>query len=132
VGRTQGKQLPISGRKEVTMRTTQTTAMRGVNSLYTGDEGAADRAEPPKGHRCLLADLMKIRQGISLRFELDTVGCGVGKRWAMLHVPAGTAYAVWMGLALTGGTSRARIRSAARRSASSRARRAPITQLSQG
>lgn len=48
---------------------------------YTADEGAADRAIPPKDHRCFLADLKKIRQGRSLRFDLETVGCSGGKRY---------------------------------------------------
>jgi hypothetical protein len=48
---------------------------------YTDSEGAADGVKPPKGHRCFLADLEKIRQGKSLRFELATVGCNGGKRY---------------------------------------------------
>ena len=48
---------------------------------YTDDEGAAERAEPPKGHRCFLADLKRVREGTSLRFDVETVGCGGGKRY---------------------------------------------------
>jgi hypothetical protein len=48
---------------------------------YTDDEGAADRAEPAKGHRCFLADLARIRKGASLRFDVDTIGCSGGKRY---------------------------------------------------
>jgi len=52
-----------------------------ITCWYTDDEGTADRAEPPKGHRCFLADLKKIREGMSLRFDLATVGCSGGKRY---------------------------------------------------
>ncbi len=48
---------------------------------YSSDEGAAEGVGPPKGHRCFLADLAKIRQGKSLRFDLTTVGCYGGKRY---------------------------------------------------
>lgn len=52
-----------------------------VTFWYTDDEGVADGAGPPKDHRCFLADLTKIRQGKSLRFDLATVGCSGGKRY---------------------------------------------------
>ncbi len=48
---------------------------------YTDDEGGVERPEPPGGHRCFLADLNKVRQGTSLRFDLETVGCAGGKRY---------------------------------------------------
>ena len=48
---------------------------------YTDDEGAADRAKPTEGHRCFIADLAKIRNGESLRFDVATIGCGGGKRY---------------------------------------------------
>lgn len=52
-----------------------------ITFWYTDDEGVADRAEPPEDHRCFIADLTKIRQGKSLRFDLATVGCSGGKRY---------------------------------------------------
>jgi len=52
-----------------------------ITCWYTDSEAAADGVEPPKGHRCFLADLAKVRQGKSLRFELATVGCFGGKRY---------------------------------------------------
>ena len=48
---------------------------------YTDDEGAVERAEPAKGHRCLIADLAKIRKGESRRFDVGAIGCGGGKRY---------------------------------------------------
>jgi hypothetical protein len=48
---------------------------------YTDDAVAADENEPPRNHRCFLADLTKVRQGRNLRFDVSTVGCGGGKRY---------------------------------------------------
>ena len=52
-----------------------------ITCWYTDDEGAADRAEPAKGHRCFIADLAKIRKGESMRFDISAIGCGGGKRY---------------------------------------------------
>ena len=52
-----------------------------ITCWYTDDEGAAERAEPAKGHRCFLADLARIRKGESLRFDIATIGCSGGKRY---------------------------------------------------
>lgn len=52
-----------------------------VACWYTDDAAVADGIEPPKEHRCFLADLAKVRAGKSLRFEKATVGCSGGKRY---------------------------------------------------
>jgi hypothetical protein len=52
-----------------------------ITCWYTDDEGEADRAETPKGHRCFIADLAKIRKGESLRFDVASIGCSGGKRY---------------------------------------------------
>ena len=52
-----------------------------ITCWYTDSEAVADGVKPPKGHRCFLADLTKVRQGKSLRFDLATVGCFGGKRY---------------------------------------------------
>lgn len=48
---------------------------------YADDAGPVGRAEPPRGHRCVLADLQRVRQGADLRFDLESVGCGGGRRY---------------------------------------------------
>lgn len=48
---------------------------------YTDRDDAAEGVKTPKGHRCFLADLSKVRQGKSRRFELETVGCFGGRRY---------------------------------------------------
>jgi hypothetical protein len=52
-----------------------------VTCWYADDPGEAEGVEPPKDHRCFLADLAKVRAGRSLRFDRATVGCSGGKRY---------------------------------------------------
>jgi hypothetical protein len=52
-----------------------------ITCWYTDDEGAADRAEPAKGHRCFIADHAKMRKGEGLRFDVAAIE---GKQWEEL------------------------------------------------
>ena len=47
---------------------------------YADDEKQAEAAKTPKEHRCIIADLQRVRNGTSLKFEADTIGCAGGKR----------------------------------------------------
>ncbi len=49
--------------------------------FYTDAEAGAELVPPPKGHRCLICQLAKARQGTPLRFDLDSITCGGGKRY---------------------------------------------------
>jgi len=48
---------------------------------YTDDEKQAEAAKVPKEHRCIIADLQRVRHGTSLKFDVDTIGCAGGKRY---------------------------------------------------
>jgi uncharacterized protein (DUF169 family) len=48
---------------------------------YTDKERYAEVVKPPSGHRCLIADLIKVRSGKALCFDADSIGCGGGKRY---------------------------------------------------
>jgi len=52
-----------------------------VTFWYTDEPGAAEAVTPPKEHRCFLADLRKVREGATVRFDRTTVGCSGGKRY---------------------------------------------------
>jgi hypothetical protein len=52
-----------------------------ITFYYTDETAQAELAQPPKGHRCVICDLTMIRQGESLSFSVDTVGCGGGRRY---------------------------------------------------
>lgn len=38
-------------------------------------------ADNPKGHRCIFADINKVRKGQSLAFTKDNIGCGGGQKY---------------------------------------------------
>jgi len=48
---------------------------------YADDAGNMEVVEPPSGHRCIFADLMKVTTGKSACFDVDSFGCFGGKRY---------------------------------------------------
>jgi len=57
------------------------TAELPLAFYYAEDEKQAEAAKVPKEHRCIIADLQRVRHGTSLKFEAETIGCGGGKRY---------------------------------------------------
>jgi len=52
-----------------------------ITFYYTDETPAADLVSPPAGHRCIFADLVKVRTGQSLCFDAQAIGCFGGKRY---------------------------------------------------
>lgn len=52
-----------------------------ITFYYTDDPGSGKLVSPPKGHRCVIADLQNVRRGKTLAFNLESVGCFGGKRY---------------------------------------------------
>jgi uncharacterized protein (DUF169 family) len=52
-----------------------------ITFYYTDEEGRGKMAKPPSGHRCLICDLLKARQGEPLCFDVNVLGCGGAKRY---------------------------------------------------
>ena len=48
---------------------------------YTEQEGCAGLVKPPSGHQCFIGVLAKVRKGSSLCFDVNSIGCGGGKRY---------------------------------------------------
>jgi hypothetical protein len=48
---------------------------------YTNETTDVDLVKPPSGHRCIMADLAKVRAGHSMGFDADSIGCFGGKRY---------------------------------------------------
>jgi len=48
---------------------------------YVDEPGGVDVVKPPSGHRCIMADLSKVRAGKSLCFGAESIGCFGGKRY---------------------------------------------------
>jgi len=52
-----------------------------ITFYYTDETPSADLVKPSAGHRCLFADLGKVRSGQSLCFDAQAIGCFGGKRY---------------------------------------------------
>jgi len=48
---------------------------------YTDETGVVEVVEPCSGHKCIFADLSKVREGKSLCFKAESIGCFGGKRY---------------------------------------------------
>jgi len=48
---------------------------------YTDEASEAELVKPPSGHRCMMADLLKVTKGSSICFGADSFGCFGGKRY---------------------------------------------------
>jgi Uncharacterised ArCR, COG2043 len=52
-----------------------------ITFYYTDKEGRAAPMKPTSGHRCVIGDLVKVREGTSISYSADSVGCFGGKRY---------------------------------------------------
>ena len=52
-----------------------------IGFYYSDTADAECMAPVPKGHRCFVADLTKVRKGKTLCFNTQTIGCFGGKRY---------------------------------------------------
>jgi hypothetical protein len=48
---------------------------------YTNDADAAQRHPKPRGWRCVICDLARVRKGKVVLFDIDMIGCGGGQRY---------------------------------------------------
>jgi uncharacterized protein (DUF169 family) len=52
-----------------------------ITFYYTGEEGHAEAVKPGAVSRCVIGALVKVRQGGSFSFDVESVGCFGGKRY---------------------------------------------------
>ena len=50
-----------------------------IGFYYSNSAEPKFMAKPPKGHRCIIADIAKVRKGKTICFDNNTIGCGGGK-----------------------------------------------------
>jgi len=52
-----------------------------IGFYYTDVKDPKSTLKPPKGHRCIIGDLGKVRNGKNLCFDVQSIGCSGGKRY---------------------------------------------------
>jgi len=52
-----------------------------ITFYYTNEVQGAEAVKPSSKHRCIFADLCKVRTGKSLYFDAESIGCFGGKRY---------------------------------------------------
>lgn len=48
---------------------------------YSNEAGDLELVKPPSGHQCFIGVLSRVREGASLSFNVNSIGCGGGKRY---------------------------------------------------
>ena len=51
-----------------------------IGFFYTDQENKVEKGKKAEGHRCLIADLSKVRKGKALCFDKESIGCSGGVR----------------------------------------------------
>jgi hypothetical protein len=52
-----------------------------IGFYYTDVKDPKSTLKPPKGHRCIIGDLAKVRNGKNVCFDVQSIGCSGGKRY---------------------------------------------------
>jgi hypothetical protein len=52
-----------------------------IGFYYSNKAESKFMAKPSKGHRCIIADIAKVRKGKTVCFDNNVIGCGGGKRY---------------------------------------------------
>lgn len=58
-----------------------------ITFYYADEAGSAEQVKPHRGHRCIFADLSRVRMGVSLCFDAQSIGCFGGKKYLGLGSP---------------------------------------------
>lgn len=56
-------------------------ALLPIGFFYTDTEDRKSMPAPSKKHRCVICDLAKVRRGKDLCLDVDSIGCGGGRRY---------------------------------------------------
>jgi len=52
-----------------------------ITFYYTDEAGRAEPMKPASVHRCIIGDLIRVREGISISYDAESIGCLGGKRY---------------------------------------------------
>ncbi len=73
-----------------------------ITFYYTDQEGRGVMAPPPSAHQCIIAPLAKIRNGDSLCFGAESIGCFGGKRFAGFKTELSPTFAYFLSCGIPG------------------------------
>lgn len=69
---------------------------------YTNDEGCAEKAKAPVGHRCIVAALAPVRKGRPLCFDAQSAGCGGARRYLGFSDEVGPDFTFFLSYGIPG------------------------------
>jgi Uncharacterised ArCR, COG2043 len=52
-----------------------------ITFYYSNEGGNLELVKPPSGHQCFIGVLSRVHKAASLAFNVDSIGCGGGKRY---------------------------------------------------
>ncbi|HTP06409.1 MAG TPA: hypothetical protein VMM54_14775 [Nitrospirota bacterium] len=52
-----------------------------ISFYYTNAKDTAEQVTTPAAHMCMIGVLARVRKGTLLSFDVDSIGCGGGKRY---------------------------------------------------
>jgi hypothetical protein len=70
--------------------------------FYADDDQGLAKPKPTSGHRCLIGDLVKVRQGTDLCFEPEVIGCGGGRRYFGFTQPFSDTFPYYLSCGIPG------------------------------
>jgi len=73
-----------------------------ITFYYTDDKSDAEPVKPSQDWRCLIADLGRVRRGGSVRFDIHSIGCGGGRRYAGYDEPAQAGFEYFLSCGIPG------------------------------
>jgi hypothetical protein len=73
-----------------------------ITFYYTNAEDAVERVATPAAHMCMIGVLAKVRKSASLKFDVDSIGCAVGKRYTGFVQGVGPTFEYFLSCGIPG------------------------------
>jgi hypothetical protein len=73
-----------------------------IGFYYSNAAESKFMAKSPQGHRCIIGDLAKVRNGKTLCFDVNTIGCGGGKRYTGFAIKPAPNFAYFLSCGIPG------------------------------
>lgn len=73
-----------------------------VTFYYSDSDGGATVVQPAKAWKCLIGELARVRRGESLCYNLDSIGCGGGKRFTGMTLEVAESFRYFLSCGIPG------------------------------